>query len=125
MPFFQLSLALGGHTLPSLTPRLFPFIRHTISSVRLSVVKTIHVFLKMPNLPVREWVDERLFRLTFQNLLVEERSDIRAVSHQVWIAATSGLLESTQSPDLLLNCIEPHLSGCYPRIHLRLSAHRA
>jgi len=109
----QLSLALGGHTLPSLIPRLFPFFRHTISSVRLSVVKTIHVFLKMPNLPVREWVDERLFRLTFQNLLVEERSDIRAVSHQVWIAATSGLLEATQSPDLLLNCIEPHLSGWF------------
>jgi TATA-binding protein-associated factor len=109
----QLSLALGGHTLPSLIPRLFPFFRHTISNVRLSVVKTIHVFLKMPNLPVREWVDERLLRLTFQNLLVEERSDIRAMSHQVWIAATSGLLDSTQSADLLLSFIRPHLSGWF------------
>ncbi|KAA1101050.1 TATA-binding protein-associated factor mot1 [Puccinia graminis f. sp. tritici] len=109
----QLSLALGGHTLPSLIPRLFPFFRHTISSVRLSVVKTIHVFLKMPNLPVREWVDERLLRLTFQNLLVEERPDIRAMSHQVWIAATSGLLDSTQSADLLLSFIQPHLSGWF------------
>ncbi|KNZ49597.1 hypothetical protein VP01_4912g1 [Puccinia sorghi] len=66
----QLSLALGGHTLPSLIPRLFPFFRHTISSVRLSVVKTIHVFLIMPNLPVREWVDECLFWM-FGLLLLE------------------------------------------------------
>ncbi|WAQ86176.1 hypothetical protein PtA15_6A808 [Puccinia triticina] len=109
----QLSLALGGHTLPSLIPRLFPFFRHTISNVRLSVVKTIHVFLKMPNLPVREWVDERLLRLTFQNLLVEERSDVRDMSHQVWIAATSGLLVSTRSADLLLSYIQPHLTGWF------------
>ncbi|KNE89981.1 hypothetical protein PSTG_16566 [Puccinia striiformis f. sp. tritici PST-78] len=109
----QLSLALGGHTLPSLIPRLFPFFRHTISNVRLSVVKTIHVFLNMANVPVREWVDDRLLRLTFQNLLVEERSDIRAMSHQVWIAATSGLLNSTQSADLLLSFIQPHLSGWF------------
>ncbi|PLW56210.1 hypothetical protein PCANC_02036 [Puccinia coronata f. sp. avenae] len=109
----QLSLALGGHTLPSLIPRLFPFFRHTISSVRLSVVKTILVFLNMPNLPAPEWVDDRLLRLTFQNLLVEERPDIRAVSHQVWLAATGGLLDSTQSAELLLSFVQPHLSGWF------------
>ncbi|KAI9618039.1 hypothetical protein KEM48_006979 [Puccinia striiformis f. sp. tritici PST-130] len=70
-------------------------------------------FSEHGNVPVREWVDDRLLRLTFQNLLVEERSDIRAMSHQVWIAATSGLLNSTQSADLLLSFIQPHLSGWF------------
>ncbi|MBW0488226.1 hypothetical protein O181_027941 [Austropuccinia psidii MF-1] len=107
----RLSRSLGGHTLPQLIPRLFPFFRHTISTVRLSVVKAISVFLHMPDLSVRSWVDESVLRLTFQNLLVEIRADIRAISHEVWNAAISGLLDESQSHEPLTSIIQPHISG--------------
>jgi TATA-binding protein-associated factor len=73
------------YSLTELIPRLFPFFRHTISSVRLAVVQTITVFL---NLLIEDinWVDDRLLRLLFQNLIVEERLDIRDASALAWEA---------------------------------------
>lgn len=109
----EFSHALSGHTLPSLIPRLFPYFRHTISNVRLSVVKAIHGFLMMSDLPARQWVDERLFRLSFQNLLVEERADVRSTTHQVWIASINGLVSSTQPEHLISSFIQPHLNNWF------------
>lgn len=74
------------YSLTDLIPRLFPFFRHTISSVRLAVVQTITVFLKL-SITDMSWVDERLLRLLFQNLIVEDRSDIREASARAWKAS--------------------------------------
>ncbi|KAJ9474791.1 TATA-binding protein-associated factor MOT1 [Pseudozyma hubeiensis] len=66
-----------------LIPRLFPFFRHTITSVRLSVLNALRVFLTVPSLP-KDWIDERVLRLLFQNLVVEEKLPIRRASADAW-----------------------------------------
>ncbi|SPO28928.1 related to MOT1 - transcriptional accessory protein [Ustilago trichophora] len=66
-----------------LIPRLFPFFRHTITSVRLSVLNALRVFLTVPSLP-KDWIDERVLRLLFQNLVVEEKLPIRRASVDAW-----------------------------------------
>jgi len=58
-------------SLSTLIPRLYPFFRHTIMSVRSAVLNTLLTFLSMQD--VEEWVDDRLFRLAFQNMIVEEK----------------------------------------------------
>lgn len=76
--FCQLSLADYdvSQSLNTLAPTLFSFFRHTITSVRLAVVKTLHSFLSVPTLP-KEWIAPDFLRLVIQNLVVEERTDIR------------------------------------------------
>ncbi|KAI0059098.1 hypothetical protein BV25DRAFT_1901802 [Artomyces pyxidatus] len=80
--------------LTELAPTLFPFFRHTIPSVRLSVVETLHSFMNVPSL-AKDWVSTPLLRLLFQNFIVEEREDIRAATAATWITAIS-LLHSVQ-----------------------------
>ncbi|KAK4703463.1 TATA-binding protein-associated factor, partial [Phenoliferia sp. Uapishka_3] len=72
-----------GYSLTELIPRLFPFFRHTISSVRLAVLNTVLVFLRLPSID-HSWADNRLLRLLFQNLIVEERLEIRNLTALAW-----------------------------------------
>jgi hypothetical protein len=72
--------------LSALAPTLFPFFRHTIPNVRLAVVKTLHSFMTVSSLP-RDWLGAPVLRLLFQNLVVEERPDIRDASLTAWRAA--------------------------------------
>ncbi|KAI9569000.1 hypothetical protein HD554DRAFT_2094527 [Boletus coccyginus] len=72
--------------LSELAPTLFPFFRHTIPNVRLAVVKTLSSFMTVSSLP-RDWIATPFLRLLFQNLIVEERSDIRSVSLSSWRTA--------------------------------------
>ncbi|KAH7908585.1 hypothetical protein BJ138DRAFT_1157339 [Hygrophoropsis aurantiaca] len=72
--------------LTELAPTLFPFFRHTIPNVRLAVVKTLLSFMTVPSLP-RDWIVTPFLRLLFQNLIVEERSDIREVTLMAWQSA--------------------------------------
>lgn len=88
-----------------LIPRLYPFFRHTIVSVRLAVLNAILTFLSNPAMPT-SWIDERLVRLAYQNLIVEERLSIREASLKVWtsslqIIVKNGKVEKT---------IEPHIT---------------
>lgn len=69
---------------------LFPFFRHTISNVRLAVVNTLHSFMNVPSLS-KEWVTISFFRLLFQNLTVEEHSDIREATLSTWKTALATL----------------------------------
>lgn len=69
--------------LSTLAPTLFPFFRHTIPNVRLAVVNTLASFMAVPHLP-RDWVSVQFLRLLFQNLICEERSDIRDASLSAW-----------------------------------------
>lgn len=66
-----------------LAPTLFPFFRHTIPNVRLAVVKTLYSFMSVSSLP-RDWLSVEYLRLLFQNLTVEERSDIRDATLEAW-----------------------------------------
>lgn len=93
--------------LSMLAPTLFPFFRHTISNVRLEVVKTLHSFMSVPSLP-RDWLSVQFLQLLFQNMIVEERTDIRDATLAAWrmllstLSAKPGWLESLVSQAQLL-----------------------
>ncbi|KAJ7063461.1 SNF2 superfamily chromatin remodeling protein [Mycena amicta] len=103
-------LAGGDFALPltSLAPTLFPFFRHTIPNVRLAVVNTLTSFMEVPSLP-RDWIQDDFLRLLFQNLIAEEREDVRSASLVAWRTALTvlvqspGKLESLITPQLLLD----------------------
>lgn len=66
--------------------------------MRLAVVKTLSSFMTVSSLP-RDWIATPFLRLLFQNLVVEERSDIRSASLSSWrtalevISSTPGLIK--------------------------------
>ncbi|KAI2089142.1 TATA-binding protein-associated factor mot1 [Ophidiomyces ophidiicola] len=68
----------------NLVPRLFPFLRHTISSVRSAVLRALLTFLKLEGEDQNSWADGKAVRLTFQNLLVERNENVLKLSLQVW-----------------------------------------
>ncbi|TKY89152.1 hypothetical protein EX895_001683 [Sporisorium graminicola] len=84
-----------------LIPRLFPFFRHTITSVRLSVLNALRVFLTVPSLP-KDWIDERVLRLLFQNLVVEEKLPIRRASADAWAHALAHVAGDSDNVQKLL-----------------------
>ncbi|KAE8194770.1 hypothetical protein A4X06_0g5314 [Tilletia controversa] len=79
---------------------LHPYFRHTITSVRLSVLRAMAVFLRMGTSSsstaamAAGWIDAALLRLLFQNLIVEERNAVREASVQAWKAAVGVLQRS-------------------------------
>ncbi|KAJ7491285.1 SNF2 superfamily chromatin remodeling protein [Mycena latifolia] len=94
--------------LTTLAPTLFPFFRHTIPNVRLAVVKTLASFMAVPTLP-RDWIAAPFLRLLFQNLIAEERADIRDASLAAWrmaltvLAGTPGWMDTVVTQQLILD----------------------
>lgn len=86
-------------------PRLFPFFRHTIATVRLAVLNTVVVFLALSSIDM-SWIDARLLRLLYQNLIVEERSDIRQTTTLAWKEC---LKFGTANPAVLFPQFQAHL----------------
>ena len=95
--------------LPQLIPRLFPFFRHTITSVRHSVLKTLLVFLDLSTLDSSTWVDSRLYRLLFQNLLLEQRPEIRQTSQICFSKCLNLALRTPGSLQSLVGNVSPVL----------------
>ena len=67
-----------------LLPRLYFFLRHTITSVRSSVLRALLGFLKNPESESSKWVNGRLLRLIFQNILLERNENVLKLSYEVW-----------------------------------------
>ncbi|KAJ5279082.1 hypothetical protein N7478_004454 [Penicillium angulare] len=67
-----------------LVPRLYPFLRHTITSVRSAVLRALMTFLKLEGEDSTNWVDGKALRLIFQNMLVERNEGVLKLSLQVW-----------------------------------------
>jgi TATA-binding protein-associated factor len=92
--------------LAALAPTLFPFFRHTIPSVRLAVVNTLYEFLMVPSVS-NEWISQPFACLLFQNLILEERADIRETTFKTWklafqqVASTAGRLEDLTTGPLM------------------------
>lgn len=89
-------------SLSELVPRLYPFFRHTIMSVRMAVLTTLQTFLECGT--ASEWLDERVYRLVFQNLVVEEKQQLLEKTLAVWrdltirgLVDVSLVLTSTQN----------------------------
>lgn len=89
-----------------LAPILFPFFRHVISSVRLAVVDTFANFLAVPAL-IGDWISQPFLRLLYQNLIVEERSDVRDTTFSVWKRAIDCLKQMSQLENTVRDVVLP------------------
>jgi TATA-binding protein-associated factor len=74
----------SDQTFDQLIPRLYPFFRHTITSVRLAVMKALATFLSLRQEDASGWIDWRLTRLLFQNLLLERDKAVLGKTFEVW-----------------------------------------
>lgn len=90
-----------------LVPRLYPFLRHTITSVRLAVLKALMTFVKLGPESLG-WLDGRTLRLIFQNLLVERDTATLNMSMEVWTALVKCL---AQDPEHLAQEFMPHIDA--------------
>lgn len=96
----------------NLVPRLFPFLRHTISSVRSAVLRALLTFLKLEGEDQESWVDGKALRLVFQNLLVERQESVLKLSLQVWSELLRVLrARGAFSSDQLVTPIQPLITA--------------
>ncbi|CCF58239.1 hypothetical protein KAFR_0E00850 [Kazachstania africana CBS 2517] len=77
----------------SLVPKLYPFLRHSISSVRKAVLNLLNAFLSIKDDTTKNWLNGKVFRLVFQNILLEQNPEILQLSFDVY----SSLLEHYKS----------------------------
>lgn len=90
-----------------LVPRLYPFLRHTITSVRLAVLKALMTFAKLDAESAQGWLNGRLLRLIFQNVLVERDQETLDMSIELWTALVNSL---SLNPAVLAMEFYPHLA---------------
>ena len=95
------------HSFTQLVPRLYPFLRHTITSVRSAVLRALQTFLNIGGYDNRGWVNGRVLRLIFQNLLVERNETTLSLSLNVWYTIVDGLVQ--QHADVFLSEFMPHV----------------
>ena len=93
-----------SESLPALIPRIYPYFRHPITTVRLSVVRTISSLLRQERLP-RAWITPQTMHLIYRNILLEQREGVRDLSLQAW----SHALVAIVSANAYNNCIEPNI----------------
>ncbi|KAL2074125.1 hypothetical protein VTL71DRAFT_7903 [Oculimacula yallundae] len=74
-----------------LVPRLYPFLRHTIVSVRSAVLRALMTFVNIEGDGTRDWLNGKILRLIYQNILVERNPDTLNLSLQVWAALVNYL----------------------------------
>ncbi|EXJ85606.1 hypothetical protein A1O1_05972 [Capronia coronata CBS 617.96] len=92
-----------------LVPRLYPFLRHTITSVRLAVLKALATFLNISNVSNMEWVGGRVIRLVFQNMLLERNEGVLRASFEVWQALVDFM--ERQGMASFTSSLEPHFTA--------------
>jgi TATA-binding protein-associated factor len=92
-----------------LVPRLFPFLRHTIASVRLAVLRALLTFMRIDDSEGdnKGWITSRILRLLFQSLLLERDEAVLSLSLEVW----NGLIKTlvSKNPQNLVLEMEPIL----------------
>ena len=96
-----------SHSFAMLVPRLYPFLRHTITSVRSAVLKALMTFLELEGQGTDAWVNGRVARLIFQNILVERNETVLKLSLQVW-SSIIGVMDS-KGIDKFHSELEPHI----------------
>lgn len=79
-----------------LVPRLYPFLRHTITSVRSAVLRALLTFVRIEGEGTRDWLNGKILRLVFQNILVERNQDTLDLSLQVWTALVQFLAKNPE-----------------------------
>ncbi|KAL8671504.1 MAG: hypothetical protein Q9168_003996 [Polycauliona sp. 1 TL-2023] len=94
------------YSFTNLVPRLYPFLRHTITSVRSAVLRALQTFLNIGGIDTKGWVNGRILRLVFQNLLVEKNEQTLKLSLDVWYALSDCLVQ--ESADRFLADFSSH-----------------
>ncbi|KAH0494125.1 hypothetical protein TgHK011_000757 [Trichoderma gracile] len=89
-----------------LVPRLYPFLRHTITSVRLAVLKALLTFANLGDETSQGWLNGRILRLIFQNVLVERDKETLEMSLELWAALVRSL---AKNPAILADEFAPHI----------------
>ena len=92
-----------------LVPRLYPFLRHTIRTVRSAVLRALLTFLNIEGLGTKGWINGKALRLVYQNILVEREDDVLKLSLDVWNVLTDAL--SQRGSHAFKQEFEPHVSS--------------
>ena len=82
-------------SLKELVPRMFACFRHTLPSVRMSVLATLRIFVHLAKYD--DWINLDVLRMTFQNMLVEERQNISNASFSLWLDLVEYLLNEAET----------------------------
>ena len=90
-----------------LVPRLYFFLRHTITSVRSAVLKALATFLHLSDVSTTGWVGGRAARLLFQNLLLERNEGVLRTSLDVWQALVTFMTQHGFSH--YVDSLDPHI----------------
>lgn len=98
----------------SLVPKLYPFLRHSISLVRRAVLNLLIAFLSIKDDSTKNWLNGKVFRLLFQNILLEQNSDILQLSFEVYTTLLSQF-RSKHTEKSLDHVFSKHLQ---PILHL-------
>jgi TATA-binding protein-associated factor len=104
--------------LKSLFPRLYPFFRHAVISVRIATLKCINVLVDVGMDDRFEedesWISLELLRLVFQNFLIEENKQILELTLNTW----THILEYFDNKRIKKNDIENQriISTVYPML---------
>ncbi|GMM57508.1 DNA-binding ATPase [Maudiozyma humilis] len=98
----------------SLVPKLYPFLRHSISSVRRAVLNLLLAFLSIKDDSTKNWINGKIFRLMFQNILLEQKPDILDLSFTVYTSLLSQY-KSKHTEKSLDHVFSKHLQ---PILHL-------
>ncbi|KAF9690891.1 hypothetical protein EKO04_011062 [Ascochyta lentis] len=91
-----------------LVPRLFPFLRHTITSVRAAVLRALSTFLDIQSAGSGGWIDSKALQLIFQNILLERNEGVLRLSLKLWNTMVDNL--GTQ----IATHLEPILNAIIP-----------
>jgi TATA-binding protein-associated factor len=55
----------------------------------LAVIKSLYTFITVPDFERSDWMHAQVFSLLFQNLVLEERDDIRQLTFNAFVAAVT------------------------------------
>ena len=89
-----------------LVPRLYPFLRHTIRTVRSAVLRALLTFIRIDGTDTRGWINGKALRLVYQNLLVDREEDVLKLSLEVWNCLADAL--SKDGPNAFPQEFGPH-----------------
>ncbi|KAF2403611.1 putative TBP associated factor [Trichodelitschia bisporula] len=92
-----------------LVPRLFPFLRHTITTVRRAVLRALRTFMNIQGEGTQDWINGKALRLLFQNLLVERDEKVLQLSLEVANALVDALV--SRDPVIFAQEFKPHVGA--------------
>lgn len=99
----------ADYSFKNLVPKLYPFLRHSITNVRKSVLKTLLAFLSISDSASKDWIDGHAIRLIYQNLLLEQNPEVLSLSQEVFtrLLHEAQLKDEVHFSELILPHIQP------------------